>query len=217
MGGVRFGVLAIRVASLPGAASGAGQGCRLRCWWWGGVGWTVPPPGGSRACQGRWWCAGRPARAWPSTSARRRRGWLRSRRPPEPALLLGLLETVGQVGVDLLQAGQLRRVGSKQRAPDTRVFMDARGAVVAGADPERDLAEDEEAEERVPLLWAEVAVFVAGAQGPPSGDEGPMVGDDVLGVDRGIPHGRVERLVTADLGGDVRGQAGADGVGDEDP
>jgi hypothetical protein len=44
-----------------------------------------------------------------------------------------------------------------------------------------------------------------------------MVRDHVLGVDRGVSHRCVHSGVTADLGRDVRGQPGADGVGDEDP
>jgi len=44
-----------------------------------------------------------------------------------------------------------------------------------------------------------------------------VVRDDILGVDRRIPHRCIHCGVAADLGGDMRGQPGADGVGDEDP
>jgi hypothetical protein len=64
------------------------------------------------------------------------------------------------------------------------MLMDARSAEVAGAHPELDLAELEVAEELVPLGWAEVTVFLAGAQSAAAGDERPVAGDDVLGVDR---------------------------------
>jgi hypothetical protein len=37
----------------------------------------------------------------------------------EPALILGFLETVGQVGVDLFQPWHLGRVDAKERASDT--------------------------------------------------------------------------------------------------
>src|SRR5262245_19099998 len=64
------------------------------------------------------------------------------------------------------------------------MFMDARGAVVAGADAEGDLAQFEVAEELVPFFRGEVAVLLAGALRAAAGDEGSVVGDDVLGVDR---------------------------------
>jgi hypothetical protein len=44
-----------------------------------------------------------------------------------------------------------------------------------------------------------------------------VVGDHVLGVDRGVAHGGVQQGVPADFRGDVRRQAGPQGVGDEDP
>lgn len=62
--------------------------------------------------------------------------------------------------------------------------MDAGGAIVAGADAERDLAELEVAEEIGPFFGGEVAVLLAGTFRPATGDEGPMMGDDVISVDR---------------------------------
>src|SRR6266568_8859255 len=53
-----------------------------------------------------------------------------------PALILDLLETVGEVGVNLLQSRQLGRVDPKQWASDTRVFVLARRSVVAAAGSE---------------------------------------------------------------------------------
>ena len=43
-----------------------------------------------------------------------------------------------------------------------------------------------------------------------------MMGDHVFGVDRGVPHGGVQLLVTADLGRDMRGQARPYRIGHED-
>ncbi|MEV4387268.1 hypothetical protein AB0J68_16380 [Micromonospora sp. NPDC049580] len=44
-----------------------------------------------------------------------------------------------------------------------------------------------------------------------------MVGDGVLGIDRGVTHDGAEVEVADDLGGDLRRESGADGVGGEDP
>ena len=64
------------------------------------------------------------------------------------------------------------------------MLVDAGGSVVARADAERDLAEFEVGDELVPFLRREVAVFLAGSELPTTGDVGPVVRDDVLGVDR---------------------------------
>jgi hypothetical protein len=77
------------------------------------------------------------------------------------------------------------------------------------------LSQLEVGEERIPFLRGEIAVLLAGPLGPATGDERPMVRDHVLGVDRGVAHRCVHSRVTADLGRDVRGQPGANGVGDE--
>ena len=100
---------------------------------------------------------------------------------------------------------------------ETTVLMNARSPEVPGADPEGDLAELEVVQELVPFFGAEVAVLFAGAQGAAAGDEGPVVGDDVFGVDRGVSHRGSEIGVAEDLGGDVRWQPGAEGVGREEP
>jgi hypothetical protein len=47
-------------------------------------------------------------------------------------------------------------------------------------------------EEFVPFSEGEVTVFLAGPLGPAAGDEGPVVGDHVFGVDRGVAHSGVE-------------------------
>src|SRR6266704_2747267 len=95
--------------------------------------------------------------------------------------------------------------------------MRARGAEVPGADAQGDLAELEVVQELVPLSRGEVTVFFAGAKGASPGDEGPVVGDDVLGVERGIPHGGSDVGVPEDPGGDVRRKPGPEGIGGEEP
>jgi hypothetical protein len=60
---------------------------------------------------------------------------------PKPSLVLCFLQPVEKVVVDLLKPGHLVGIGPKLWASDTCVFMDAGGAVVAGADPEGDFAE----------------------------------------------------------------------------
>ena len=62
--------------------------------------------------------------------------------------------------------------------------MLARSPEIPGADAQGDLAEFEVVQELVPFFGAEIPVFFAGTQGAAAGDEGPVVGDDVLGVDR---------------------------------
>jgi hypothetical protein len=72
-------------------------------------------------------------------------------------------------------------------------------------------------QELVPFFGSEVAVFFAGAQGAAAGDEGPVVGDDVFGVGRGVSHRGSKIGMAEDLGRDVRWQAGAEGFGREQP
>ena len=117
---------------------------------------------------------------------------------------------------DLLQPRHLSWVDPEERASDTGVFVRTRGAVVAAAHPEGDLPELEMGQEFVPFARGQVAVFFAGPLGPAAGDECPVVGDHVFGVDRGIAHGGVEHGVPADFRGDVRWHPGPQGVGHED-
>ena len=135
----------------------------------------------------------------------------------EPAFAAGLGDAGLEVVADLQQPGFLGRVRPKLRAPDTAVLMNAWGAEVPGADPKSDLPELEVVQELVPFVGGEVAVLFAGAQGASAGDEGPVVGDDVLGVDRGISHRGSEIGMSEDLGGDMRREAGAEGFGREEP
>src|SRR5712691_59949 len=134
----------------------------------------------------------------------------------EPALVPGLLEPVGEVSADLLQARHLGRVNPEEGTSDTGVFMRTWRSVVTAADPEGDLAQLEVGQELVPFGNGELPVFFAGPFGPAAGDERPVVGDHVLGVDRGVPHRGVKNGVAADLRGDVRWQPGPQGVGDKD-
>jgi hypothetical protein len=72
-------------------------------------------------------------------------------------------------------------------------------------------------QELVPFLGGECAVFFGRSQRPASGDETSVVRDDVLGIDRGISHRGSDIDVAEDLGGDVRRQSGAKGIGSEEP
>jgi hypothetical protein len=62
--------------------------------------------------------------------------------------------------------------------------MRARRPEVAAAGPEGYLPQLEVGEELVPLGGGEIAVLFAGPLGAAAGDECPVVGDDVFGVDR---------------------------------
>src|SRR5216683_7529886 len=117
----------------------------------------------------------------------------------EPALVPGLLEPAGEVRADLLQARHLGRVDPEEGTSDTSVFMRTWRSVVTAADAEGDLAQLEVRQELVPFGNGELPVFFAGPFGPAAGDERPVVGDHVLGVDRGVPHRGVENGVAADL------------------
>ncbi|MCL6293253.1 hypothetical protein [Streptomyces sp. 43Y-GA-1] len=125
-----------------------------------------------------------------------------------PATRVRLIEPGLEIGDDLLHPVLLVRVGAKGGAADTSVFMDACGAVIPGADSERDFAELEVGNELVPLFWCEVAVFLARSELPTTGDVGPVVSDDVLGIDRGVSHRGVHVLVSEDLRGDMWRQPG---------
>ena len=135
----------------------------------------------------------------------------------EPAFAAGFGDAGLEVVTDLQQPGCLGWVRSELRAPDTAVLMSTWGAEVPGADAEGDLAEFEVVQELVPFFGGEVAVFFAGAQGATAGDEGPVVGDDVFGVDRGVSQRGSEVGMAEDLGGDVGREAGAEGFGREEP
>jgi hypothetical protein len=91
--------------------------------------------------------------------------------------------------------------------------MGARRAEVARAYAQSDLAKLEVVEELVPFFGGEVAVLLSGAQGAAPGDEGPVMGDDVLGVDGGVSQSSSKINMSEDLGGDVRWQARTEGLG----
>jgi hypothetical protein len=102
----------------------------------------------------------------------------------EPALFPGLLEPGAQVGVDLFQPWHLSWVNPKERAPDASAFMRTWRSIVTAADAERDFPELEMGQKLVPFANGEVTVFFAGPLGPAAGDERPMVGNYVFGIDR---------------------------------
>lgn len=92
-----------------------------------------------------------------------------------------------------------------------------RGAVGAVAGAEGDFAEVEVVAELGPFGVGGFAVLVAGSVGAALVDEGAVVADDLVGVDGDVSLGGVEVEVAEQLGGDVDGQAGVDGLGCEDP
>jgi hypothetical protein len=111
----------------------------------------------------------------------------------EPALFPRLPEPVAQVGVDLFQPRLLGRVDPEEGASDTGIFMRAWRPEVAAAGPEGYLAQLEVGKELVPFGGGEFTVFFAGPFGAAAGDERPVMGDDVFGVDR-LWRSRVSQL-----------------------
>ena len=105
-----------------------------------------------------------------------------------------------------------------------RYKFSQRGMLVDAGCPERsaagaggDLAALEVVEELGPLVVGRDAVFLAGAQGSAAGEECQVGLDGLVGVDGLVSHGDVDVAVPGDDLGDVRRQAGQDGVGDEHP
>src|SRR3954468_18650769 len=95
------------------------------------------------------------------------------------------------------------------------MFVDAGGAVGAGAGADGEFGAFEVAEEVLPLGIGGGAVLLGGAQGAAAGDEGAVGFDGLGGVDGVVAHCGVDVVVADDDLGDVGWQAGADGVGDE--
>jgi hypothetical protein len=62
--------------------------------------------------------------------------------------------------------------------------MRARGPEVAAAGPQGDFTQLEMREEFVPFGGGQITVFFTRPLGPAAGDERPMMGDYVFGVDR---------------------------------
>lgn len=97
------------------------------------------------------------------------------------------------------------------------MFVLAPGAVGASAGAELEFALGEVAEELVPLTVCGFAVLLGWSKCPPSGDVSAVVVDHVVVIDRDVGLGGRDRVMAKDLGGDVNGQAGCDGLGGEDP
>src|SRR5215471_10812481 len=135
----------------------------------------------------------------------------------EPAFALGFGDAGGEVVADLGEALFLGGVGPEHGAADAGVLVGAGGRERAPAGSGGDLAAFEMAEELLPFLVGGGAVFLAGAQRPAAGEEGPVGLDGLVGVDGLVAHGDVDVAVAGDDLGDVRGKAVEDGVGDEHP
>lgn len=72
----------------------------------------------------------------------------------DPAFALGLGDAGNEVVTDLLQPAALSRVRPEERATNTSVFVDADGAVGAGAGADGEFAAFEVAEEVLPSSGA---------------------------------------------------------------
>lgn len=75
-------------------------------------------------------------------------------------------------------------LGGRAGQRNAGVLVDARGAEVSGAHAELDLARLEVGEELVPLLRAQVAVFVAGTERSEADEEGSVLADVCYGYRR---------------------------------
>src|SRR5437763_124328 len=118
-----------------------------------------------------------------------------------PAVPSGFFDAGGEVVADVDEPGPLGRVGPQQGAAHTGVLVDAGGAEGAGAGPDGDLAPFEVAEELLPFVSGGGAVFLAGAQGAPAGQEREVGVDGFLRVDGFVAHGHVQVFVPGeDLG-----------------
>ncbi|MFE6398101.1 hypothetical protein [Streptomyces alboflavus] len=92
----------------------------------------------------------------------------------EPALPFGFGDAGSEVVPDLHQPISLGRVGAEEGAADAGVFVEAVGAVGAGAGADGQFAALEVAKEVLPLGVSGDAVFLGGTQRTAPGDEGAM-------------------------------------------
>ncbi|MGW7261407.1 hypothetical protein [Streptomyces sp. NPDC054834] len=83
----------------------------------------------------------------------------------EPAFAFGFGDAVDEVVPNLHQSVARGGIGTEERAADAGVFVDAGGAVGAGADADGELAALEVAEEVLPLGCSGGPVLLGGAQG----------------------------------------------------
>jgi hypothetical protein len=95
------------------------------------------------------------------------------------------------------------------------VFVDAWGGVGATAQAGGHLATFPVTEELFPFGVGGDAVFLTGALASPSGQEGQVRLDRLVGIDRLVAECDVDVTVPGDDLHDVRWQSDADGVGDE--
>lgn len=133
----------------------------------------------------------------------------------EPAFTFGFGDACGEVVADLDESVALGGVGPQQRAADAGMFVDAGGAERTAAGAGGDLPTLEVAEELGPFLVGRGAIFLAGSQCAPPGQERQMGLDGFLRVDGLVAQGDVDVAVSGDDLGDVRGQPVEDSVGDE--
>jgi hypothetical protein len=135
----------------------------------------------------------------------------------EPGALAGLGDPLGEVVLEFVHQWEAAGLGAQHGAADAGVLVRAGGAVGAVAVAVGDFPQGEVLFECVPFGLGGLTVFLSGPVLAPGLDERLVGADDLVGVDGGVGAGGVQRTVTEDRGGDVDGQAGADGLGGEEP
>jgi len=104
----------------------------------------------------------------------------------EPAVQLGFLDAVSEVGDDLDQSGPGLGVQPHAWAAKAREFVFAGGAVGASALAEFELAELEVLVEFLPLLVGRLAVLGLGSEGPSLVEERAVGADQFVLEDREV-------------------------------
>lgn len=97
------------------------------------------------------------------------------------------------------------------------MLVQASGSVGSPAGPEGDPSSLEVAEELLPFHVGLSPVFLAGTGGTAAGDEGAVAVDDLLGIDRLVPHGGSDVAVADHELGDVGRHPVQERVRDEQP
>jgi dTMP kinase len=121
----------------------------------------------------------------------------------EPALSFGLGDAIAKIVADLDDSLTLCGIRPQKTASQATVFVDAARAVGTAAVAQGDSPQLEVAEEFLPFLFGGCAVFIAGAGGAASCNEGAVALDDFFGVDGFVAHGGVDVAVADDELGDV--------------
>lgn len=97
---------------------------------------------------------------------------------------MSLGQALPEVDDDLVESALLGGVGLQEWAPQAGVFVCAGSSVAAATGTELDLAFGEVLVELLPFLRCGVAVLLARPELAASGEEGAVVPEHVLGIDR---------------------------------